>query len=70
MAAILSNRPASLKPAITAVPLSYLPKGVYVFEHSARVQHRGEYQTGMANIECMYAPEFNSHSENINLEVK
>jgi hypothetical protein len=26
--------------------------------------------TGYANIQCMYAPEFNSHSENINLEVK
>ncbi len=43
--------------------IDYLPKGVYVFEYKVRVQHKGEYQTGMANIQCMYAPEFNSHSE-------
>lgn len=50
--------------------IDYLPKGVYVFEYSVRVQHKGKYPTGFAHIECMYAPEFNSHSENINLEVK
>jgi hypothetical protein len=50
--------------------IDYLPKGTYVFEYSSRVQHKGEYQTGIANIQCMYAPEFNSHSESFNLEVK
>ncbi len=50
--------------------IDYLPKGVYVFEYPIRVQHKGKYPTGFANIECMYAPEFNSHSENVNLEVK
>jgi uncharacterized protein YfaS (alpha-2-macroglobulin family) len=50
--------------------IDYLPKGVYVFEYPVRVQLRGKYPTGFANIECMYAPEFNSHSENIDLEVK
>ncbi len=50
--------------------IDYLPKGTYVFEYSSRVQLRGNYQTGMANIECMYAPEFNSHSESLPLEVE
>mgnify|MGYP002623456706 CR=1 FL=1 len=50
--------------------IDYLPKGVYVFEYSVRVQHRGQYQTGMAQIQCMYAPEFNSHSESLPLTVK
>jgi uncharacterized protein YfaS (alpha-2-macroglobulin family) len=50
--------------------IDYLPKGVYVFEYSTRVQLRGEYQTGIAEIQCMYAPEFNSHSESIHLSVK
>ncbi len=50
--------------------IDYLPKGTYVFEYSTRVQLRGEYQTGMANIQCMYAPEFNSHSESLGIEVK
>ena len=50
--------------------IDYLPKGTYVFEYSVRVYHRGEYQTGMALIECMYAPEFGSHSESFGLVVK
>jgi hypothetical protein len=49
--------------------IDYLPKGVYVFEYSTRVQHRGAYQTGIAEIQCMYAPEFNSHSESLPLKV-
>jgi hypothetical protein len=50
--------------------IDYLPKGTYVFEYAVRVQLRGKYQTGMASIQCMYAPEFNSHSESFVLEVK
>jgi len=50
--------------------MDYLPKGVYVFEYSTRIQYKGKYQTGTASIQCMYAPEFNSHSESFELEVK
>lgn len=50
--------------------ISYLPKGTYVFEYAVRVQHRGEYPTGVASIQCMYAPEFNSHSGSIALRVE
>ncbi len=50
--------------------IDYLPKGVYVFEYSVRVVHKGSYQTGMAEIQCMYAPEFNSHSESLPLDVR
>lgn len=50
--------------------IDHLPKGTYVFEYSTRVQLRGNYQTGIAEIQCMYAPEFNSHSESIALEVR
>ena len=49
--------------------IDYLPKGVYVFEYSTRVFHKGAYQTGIAEIQCMYAPEFNSHSESLKLVV-
>lgn len=50
--------------------MDYLPKGTYVFEYAVRVQHKGKYPTGLASIQCMYAPEFNSHSESVMLEVK
>ena len=50
--------------------IDYLPKGTYVFEYSTRVQLKGRYQSGIAEIQCMYAPEFNSHSESIAIDVR
>ncbi len=50
--------------------IDYLPRGTYVFEYSTRVQLRGAYQTGFAEIQCMYAPEFSSHSESLQLRVE
>ena len=50
--------------------IDYLPKGTYVFEYEIRVQLAGQYQTGIAEIMCMYAPEFNSHSESFMLNVE
>lgn len=60
----------STKDTATHFFIDYLPKGTYVFEYPLRVVHRGAYQNGLAHIECMYAPEFNSHSESVKLEVK
>jgi len=60
----------STKDTSTHFYIDYLPKGTYVFEYQLRVQHRGKYQNGMAHIECMYAPEFNSHSASVVLEIK
>lgn len=48
--------------------IDYLPPGTHVFESSVRVQHAGRYQTGIAEIRSMYAPEFNAHSASIRLE--
>lgn len=50
--------------------IDYLPKGTYVFEYPVRVQHKGKYPTGLASIQCMYAPEFNSHSASVMLEAR
>ena len=47
-----------------------LPSGTHVFETSARVQLRGAYPTGIAEIQCMYAPEFNSHSGSVMMKVE
>ena len=49
--------------------IDILPAGTHVFETSVRVQHAGIYQTGVAEIRCMYAPEFNAHSASVRLEV-
>ena len=58
----------STKDTATHFFIDYLPKGTYVFEYSVRVQHRGEYETGIAELQCMYAPEFNSHSTGANAQ--
>jgi len=47
-----------------------LPPGTHVFETSVRVQHAGQYQTGIAEIRCMYAPEFNAHSPSLEITVE
>ncbi len=60
----------STRDTATHFYIDYLPKGTYVFEYPLRVVHRGKYQNDLAHIECMYAPEFNSHSESVLLEVK
>jgi uncharacterized protein YfaS (alpha-2-macroglobulin family) len=43
--------------------ISYLNKGSYVFEYQLRVAQPGNFSTGITTIQCMYAPEFNAHSE-------
>lgn len=40
-----------------------LPTGTYVMEYSAFVSHTGKYNSGIATIQCQYAPEFVSHTE-------
>jgi len=49
---------------------SYLPKGTYVFEYPLRVIHNGNFSNGVTTIQCMYAPEFTSHSEGIRVQVR
>ena len=50
--------------------IDYLPRGTYVFEYSNRVQLKGRYQTGIAEVQCMYAPEFGGHSNSVAIEVE
>lgn len=50
--------------------IDYLRKGRYVFEYSVFVTHKGDFSNGIATIQCMYAPEFSSHSEGMRVQVK
>ena len=50
--------------------IDYLPKGTYIFEYASRVQLAGQYQSGFASIESMYAPEFKSHSQSTLITVE
>jgi uncharacterized protein YfaS (alpha-2-macroglobulin family) len=59
----------STRDAATNFFISYLPKGTYVFEYPMRVIHNGDFSNGITTIQCMYAPEFTSHSEGIRVKV-
>ena len=60
----------STKDTATHFYFDYLPKGTYVFEYDLKIFHKGDYTAGMAEIECLYAPEFRAHSQAFPLQVK
>nr|HPI54078.1 alpha-2-macroglobulin family protein [Chitinophagaceae bacterium] len=60
----------STKDASTSFFFHWLPKGTYVFEYPMMVTNKGDFSNGIATIQCMYAPEFSSHSNGIRLQVK
>jgi hypothetical protein len=58
------------KDASTNFFFSSLRKGTYVFEYPLFVTHTGNFSNGITTIQCMYAPEFTSHSEGIRIKVE
>lgn len=59
----------STKDASTNFFFGWLPKGTYVFEYPMFVTHSGNFSNGITTIQCMYAPEFTSHSEGVRVSV-
>ena len=49
---------------------NWLPKGTYVFEYPMFVTHTGNFSNGITSIQCMYAPEFSSHSDGLRINVE
>jgi hypothetical protein len=60
----------STKDASTNFFFNWLPKGTYVFEYPLFVTHAGSFSNGVTSIQCMYAPEFTSHSEGIRVNAE
>jgi len=60
----------STRDAATNFFFNWLPKGTHVFEYPLRVTHAGDFSNGITSIQCMYAPEFTSHSEGIRVTVQ
>ncbi len=48
----------------------HLGKGKYVLECAYRVDRAGQYDGGLATVQCAYAPEFTSHSASTSVEVR
>jgi hypothetical protein len=60
----------STKDASTNFFFDHLQKGTYVFEYPLFITHTGSFSNGITTIQCMYAPEFNAHSEGIRITVE
>jgi Large extracellular alpha-helical protein len=56
--------------AATNFFIPFLGKGSYVFEYELYVTQSGTFANGVASIECMYAPEFQAHSDGIRVEIR
>ncbi len=60
----------STRDAATNFFFDYLRKGTYVFEYTLYATQKGNFSNGITTIQCMYAPEFTSHSEGIRVNVE
>jgi len=60
----------STRDASTNFFFGWLAKGSYVFEYPLRITNTGDFSNGITSIQCMYAPEFTSHSEGVKVLVK
>ena len=47
-----------------------LPQGTWVLEYDLRVNLPGTFSNGIATLQCFYAPEYNSHSAGMTVEVE
>lgn len=50
--------------------INYLPKGKYVLEYTLKAAQSGIFNTGIATVQSMYAPEYNAHTEGAKFEIR
>jgi len=43
--------------------IDYLPKGTFIIEYPVKVNASGMFSLGTSTVQCMYAPEFGSHTK-------
>ncbi len=60
----------STKDLATHFFMDHLPRGTHVFEYPLVVSHKGDFSCGVATLQCMYAPEFTTHSEGVRVKVQ
>ena len=58
------------KDASTNFYFDVLPRGTYVLEYGAFVTRTGDYSNGITTVQCMYAPEFSSHTAGMKVNVR
>jgi len=58
------------KDASTNFFISHISSGTYIFDYACYVTHKGSFSSGVASIQCMYAPSFTAHSEGVKVKVR
>lgn len=59
----------STKDVSTHFFIDFLPQGTYVLEYPLRATLSGNFSGGITSIQCMYAPEFSSHTEGTKIQI-
>ncbi len=60
----------STKDVATHFFIDRLPKGNYVLEYDVIANQAGSFSNGITTLQCMYAPEFSSHSAGQRVHIK
>jgi hypothetical protein len=50
--------------------IDFLPRGTHVMEYELQTTHAGDFEAGLATIECLYAPDFRANSEGMKLSIE
>ncbi|WP_324676036.1 alpha-2-macroglobulin family protein [Hymenobacter sp. GOD-10R] len=59
----------SPRDAATNFFISYFPKGTHTFEYRLRASQSGDFSGGLSQLQCLYAPEFTTHSAGTRMQI-
>ncbi|WP_045688734.1 MG2 domain-containing protein [Hymenobacter sp. AT01-02] len=59
----------SPRDAATNFFMSYFPKGTHTFEYRLRAAQAGNFSGGLSQLQCLYAPEFTTHSAGTRVQI-
>ncbi|WP_375436444.1 alpha-2-macroglobulin [uncultured Hymenobacter sp.] len=59
----------SPRDAATNFFISWFPKGTHTFEYRLRATQSGDFSGGLSQIQCLYAPEFTTHSTGTRVQI-
>lgn len=59
----------SPRDAATNFFIGFFPKGTHTFEYRLRAAQSGDFSGGLSQLQCLYAPEFTSHSAGTRVQI-
>ncbi|TYZ09551.1 hypothetical protein FY528_09915 [Hymenobacter lutimineralis] len=59
----------SPRDAATNFFIGFFPKGTHTFEYRLRAAQSGDFSGGLSQLQCLYAPEFTTHSASTRVQI-